>query len=128
MTLVISESYINATTECRFGDSGWQEPYTDDIGRLYKDLQSEYGRCTGHVYVDTTEGDPVPVGWVFIKRMEYEDFRSGLRSSYGREKTYLREVWVSVGERDDAGEVWRYDVKRHKGTMPAQPSDDETDA
>lgn len=113
--LVISESYVNATTETRYGDSGWQEPYTDDIGQLYASCVREFGRCTGHVYVDTDTGT-VPVGWVFVKRVEYDDVgRYGFRG----ERTYLREVWVSVGERDEIdGCVYRYDVKRHKGTLP----------
>lgn len=51
------------------------------------------------------------------------EFCSGLRMTRG-ERTYLREVWVSVGERDEAGEVWRYDVKAHKGTMPAEDEAD----
>ena len=115
---VISESFINATTETRYGDSGWYRPFTDDVGRLYRSLQSEYGRCTGHGYIDTTSGETVPVGWVFVKRVEYDDAgRYGFRG----ERTYLREVWVSVGERDDeSGDrgVYRYDVKRRKGTLP----------
>lgn len=117
--LVVSEAYINATTETRFGESDWQEPYTDDVGQLYRSMVDEYGRCTGHVYVSTTEGDNVAVGWVFVKRMKYEDYRSGLRHVRG-ERTYLREVWVSLGERDKNGRVWRYDVKRRRGSVPAE--------
>lgn len=118
MSLVISESFINATTETRYGNADWYEPFTDNIGRLYKDLQREYGRYTGHVYVDTSTRDSVPVGWVFVKRVEYED--AGRYGSRG-DKTYLREVWVSVGERSDEEAddgVYRYDVKRRKGTLP----------
>jgi hypothetical protein len=113
--LVLSESYVNANRETRYGDSGWQEPWTDDIGRLYRALVREFGRCSGHVYVDTTDGETIPVGWVFVKRVEYDDAgRYGFRG----DRTYLREVWVSVGEQDEEGDVWRYDVKRRKGTMP----------
>ena len=113
--LVASESFINAITETCYGDSGWQETWTDDIGRLYRDLQSEYGRCTGHVYVDTTDGESVPVGWVFVKRVEYDDAN---RYGFRGDRTYLREVWVSFGERDEDGKVCWYDVKRRRGTLP----------
>lgn len=121
--LVISESFINETKGYRFGDSGWFEPYTDDIGALFRDLRSEYGTCVGHVYVDTDKGETVPVGWVFRKRMEYEDWRPGSRG----DRTYLREVWVSVGERsEEDGGVYRYDVKRRKGTLPWAPDAQDT--
>lgn len=113
--LVLSETYVNATNGTNYGGSGWQEPWTDDIGALYAGCVREFGRCTGHVYVDTTAGEVVPVGWVFVKRVEYDDAgRYGFRG----DRTYLREVWVSVGEQDEDGKVYRYDVKRRKGTLP----------
>lgn len=114
--LVINESFIDVTTETRLGDSGWYEPFTDDVGRLYRSLQSEYGRCTGHVYIDTGDGETVPVGWVFVGRVEYDGAGD---CGFLCDRTYLREVWVSVGERDDESEdrgVYPYDVKRHEST------------
>lgn len=87
----IKETYCNKDKDCIFGESGCYRPFTDCLGTLYRSLQSEYGRCTGKVYVDLPDGKAKSVGWVFVKRMEYEDsFR--IRSG---PKTYLREVWVS---------------------------------
>jgi hypothetical protein len=100
-TVVMSESYINETRGYIIHDSGWYEPYTDDIGRLYKSCQQEYGRCISHVYFDTTNGI-VPVGWVFQKRVDYTDKGS-----------YLQSVWVSVGYRDADNDVLPVDVKKH---------------
>lgn len=115
--LVLNETYINLDKGYSFGESGWQEPWTADLGRLYRDMIKEYGRCSGHVFFDTTGGEVVPVGWVFVKRMEYEDAHC-IRDR--AERTYLREVWVTIGEQDEEGKVWCYDVKRRKGTMPQE--------
>jgi hypothetical protein len=108
--LQVREDYVDATRGCRYGDSGaWQEAFTDDRGQLYRALMREYGRCTSKVYVDDpapVNGDdakgytlrPRAVGWVFVKRVEYDDAH---RLPPGRERTYLREVWVTVREVPD---------------------------
>jgi len=100
MNLQITEDYVDATRGCRLGESGWYEPYTDNRGELYRALVKEHGRCTGKVYVDKrtpapddgTTGayveTPEPVGWVFVKRQQYEDTR----------KPYLAETWVTIRE------------------------------
>ena len=91
-TLLVSEVFINKDKDAQFGESEPYEPYTDDIGRLFRDFQREYGRCESSVYVDSKDGPPKRIGWVFSKRMEYED--SG---RYGREREfYTREVWVTL--------------------------------
>lgn len=111
--LMVREEYVNATKGHRFGDSGGEsEAFTEDRGELYRALVREYGRCTGKVYVDrkvAVNGDPahgftyepLPIGWVFLKRMDYEDAH---RIPAGRERTYLREVWVMVREVADDDE------------------------
>lgn len=88
----VSEVYINATRGYRFGESEPYEPYTDNIGKLFLSYQREFGRCTSKVYVDTDHG-PKAIGWVFVKKMRYEDARS-------KNDTYVREVWVTVHEKD----------------------------
>jgi hypothetical protein len=88
--LYIQESFVNLTEGYRFGDSDVYEAFTSDRSKLYKSLVREYGRCTGKVYIDLkpTPAGPnaMPVGWVFVKRMKYEDC----------DKAYLREVWVTL--------------------------------
>lgn len=88
MITQIKETFINQDKNYIYGDSGWYEPYTDNPGALYRSLQSEYGRCTGRVYIDLPNGKAKPVGWVFVKRMEYEGSRN--------RETYIREAWVSL--------------------------------
>lgn len=83
--LWVRESFVNETEGYRFGDSDTYETYTDDLGRLFKDMQREYGRCISKSYVDA-EGGPRQVGWVFEKWMQYED-----APDY-----YTRSVWVEV--------------------------------
>lgn len=97
MPLELKETYANRDKDCIFGESSWQEPFTDHPGKLFRALRSEYGRCTSKVYQDTADGRVKPVGWVFLKRMEYEDSRHVHSGS----KTYLREVWVTVREKKD---------------------------
>lgn len=88
----IRETFINETKGHIFGEG---EPYEtmyehSDSGKLYKSLMSEYGKCTGKVYITNKTEDGVPVGWVFRKRMEYEDWN---RNSFG-DRYYIRSVWV----------------------------------
>ena len=89
MSLYIDEVFTNATENYIFGDSGGViETYCDTRGELYRSCQSEYGRCMGKIYIDTSNGT-IPVGWTFLRRMQYEDSKD----------TYLREVWVTVHEK-----------------------------
>jgi hypothetical protein len=87
--LLISETYINLDKGYRFGDSDVYETFTSDRGELYRSLVREFGRCTGKVYIDRENQTPQAIGWVFVKRMQYDDCN----------ETYLREVWVTVHER-----------------------------
>lgn len=92
--LEVSETYIDETRGCIFGDSGgWYEPYTENVGRLFRNMQQEFGRCTGTVYVDTAQGETMATGWVFSKRVEYDDAHRIRRKE---DRTYVREVWVSL--------------------------------
>lgn len=86
-TLLVRETYVNATKEYVFGDSGEpQEAWTNSVGELFRACQREFGRCIGKMYRDSDDG-PEQVGWVFSKRMAYED---------DRDSFYEREVWVEV--------------------------------
>jgi hypothetical protein len=93
--MLVSEVFINATKGHRFGESEPYEPYTDNIGELFRAMQKEYGRCTSAVYVETPAGPPQRVGWVFEKRMRYEDARGNDRER----DYYTREVWVTLYDR-----------------------------
>lgn len=96
MPLLISESFVNATKGHRFGDSEPYEPQTDDIGKLFASMQREYGRCVSSMYVDGPDGTAKRIGWVFQKRMQYEDYRG-----HG-ERFYIREVWVTLHDAVDS--------------------------
>lgn len=89
--IFMSETFINKDKNARFGESGIYESFTDDKGKLFKSLQREYGRCVSRVYVDRADGPPKAIGWVFEKRMQYEDARTNGADSY-----YVREVWVTL--------------------------------
>ena len=53
--------------------SPYYEPFTDNLGQLFKSLRREYGRCTSRVYVDSPDGTADPIGWVFEKKQKYTD-------------------------------------------------------
>jgi hypothetical protein len=49
--MFIKETWINRTENCCCGDSGFYEPFTNNLGELFKFLQKEHGRCKGHIYI-----------------------------------------------------------------------------
>lgn len=63
---------------------------TGDISvkRLFQLCAKAYGRCVGKMYVDTKDGEPKAVGWVFQKRERYSDCN----------ETYIQETWVEVAK------------------------------
>jgi hypothetical protein len=89
--LIIREFFVNDTENRSFGEGDWYEPYTDNLSELYRSLRSEYGRCIGKVYIDTPDGTPDAIGWIFCKRMVYE----GARKPYQKSDYYTRHVWVT---------------------------------
>lgn len=86
MGLFIQEDWVDATQQCRVGSSGIYEAYQTEIGKLFRDLQREHGRCTGKVYIDRKDGTRQHIGWAFEKMQKYEDCN----------KWYLQETWVTV--------------------------------
>lgn len=89
--MLIRETFVNKTKNHTFSKTDWYEPFTSDRGKLFRELQREYGRCGSKMYVDTPAG-PKQTGWVFENKMEYTDYR-------GRgDRYYVREVWVHVKE------------------------------
>jgi hypothetical protein len=96
--MLVSETFLNATEGYRFGETEPFEPYTDDVGRLFRDMQRGYGRCLSSVYVDGEDGKPRRIGWVFQKRAEYEDARSDWPDD---RRYYIREVWVVLHDAPD---------------------------
>lgn len=85
--MLIEEVWRNATENYICGESGLYEPYTDNLGELFRSLQKEYGKCVSKVYVD--QGDKtIAIGWVFEKRRKYDDCND----------TYLQETWVTLHE------------------------------
>lgn len=85
MSLLIQETFVNTTEGHIFGEGPLLETNYDTPGEVFRAMQREYGRCVSHVYHDTTEGTKRN-GWVFQKRMQYEDSKDW----------YIREVWVTV--------------------------------
>lgn len=95
MSYKLSFSLTNEDEGYRFSE--WDEDVPDwlltddetpDFGAIYRECQSEYGRCQSSVYVDVNGGPPKRIGWYFVSRQRYED--TG--------QHYLRGAWVTIYE------------------------------
>ena len=80
---------VNASKHYRFYDE--VEDWGDkSLAEIYHAAQAEYGRCASKVYQDSgvlfaAELNAArPVGWVFVKRVQYTDCK----------EKYLQEAWV----------------------------------
>jgi hypothetical protein len=87
MSLFVQESFVNKTKGGLIGESDVYETRFDTLSELYHFCLREYGRCTGKVRIDRTDGTVLDIGWVFEKSEWYEDLPK---------ERYLREVWVTV--------------------------------
>jgi hypothetical protein len=83
--LQIKEVWVNGSADYLIGSSEWYEPFTDNLGKLFKSLRKEYGRCVSRVYQDAPDGTADPIGWVFEKNQRYTD----------TQEKYLQETWVT---------------------------------
>lgn len=92
MNLKVRETYLNETKGYVFGESEVMDAYAETTGEVFRNAQEEFGRCVSKMYRDVAEGPPIQVGWVFQKRMTYEDSRR----PFAENDYYLREVWVEV--------------------------------
>lgn len=84
--MLIQETHINRTEGYMLGEAEPYEPFTEDTGKLFRELQREYGRCISKAYVDP---DGKQIGWVFQKLTKYQDSN----------ETYLAETWITVYEK-----------------------------
>jgi hypothetical protein len=80
--LWVQENWVDASRGIRIGDSDIYEAFTSSPGELFRDLQREYGRCGGKVYV----GEGQQVGWWFEKKKQYDD----------SEDTFTLQTWVTL--------------------------------
>lgn len=98
--LYVSEVFIDQNRNVIFGETQPYETHCTTPGELFKEMQSEYGRCVSRVYRDKKDRT-VAVGWVFEKRMLYEgwsrvDSWGDRKAKPDEDDYYIREVWVTV--------------------------------
>ncbi len=96
--LWITEKYINRNKGHIYSNVDWHETQFDDS--QLRDLLKSFSKTLGRVrsmWRDKPSGGRHQVGWVFEKRVEYED---APKTKPARERTYLREVWVEVSVGD----------------------------
>jgi hypothetical protein len=99
-----------------YGGDWWgEDPLTETVhettGDLFRSLSGQdkarrweaLGRCTGKVYVDGPDGEPIQRGWVFVARNP-EPVNRG-----DTQPTGLREAWVTVHDAlPDRTTIWHY--------------------
>lgn len=84
MNIIAEFDYVNKTEGYRVGKDKALETRFETKGELYRFCLKEYGRPVSKVYV----GDGQQIGWVFEKRVKYNDCN----------ETYLQKTWVTVHE------------------------------
>jgi hypothetical protein len=77
---------VNQTKGHIFYEGEYEEPPTENPGRLFHLMRREYGRCTSKVYVDTRDREAIPVGWHFEKIEHYTDTK----------QPYRQGAWVTL--------------------------------
>lgn len=82
MNLYIETTGKNKTQNCIFYADEVTETQFNAVGNLFNSLQKEYGKCISKMYI----GDHNQIGWVFEKRIKYNDC----------DEYYIQETWVSV--------------------------------
>lgn len=92
--LWITEKYVDATKNQTYSVVDWYETrYEDDeLQALMRSSCKEFGRIRS-MWRDRPGGGRRQVGWIFEKRVPYEDAK-------GPKDTYLREVWIEVSVGD----------------------------
>lgn len=105
--ILIHAQLVDATQNCLFGDSEPCEAFTDDVGRLFRDCQREYGRCRSKVYIDLPSGRVKAIGWVFEKTARYEDTGGA----------YKQEAWITFHDLPPTRRVnyHHHDIERSAG-------------
>lgn len=88
MSLYVQEEWfeIRGNKALGIGDSSVYETGMDSPADVYRYSMKQYGRCTGRLYIDGPSGNPIHIGWRFLKRTKYQDSN----------ETYLQETWVTL--------------------------------
>lgn len=92
MSLLIRMDSINKTENYiiyRSDFSDIEDTDITEIGKLFRELQKSYGRCTSKVYRDIDRQTTIEVGYVFEKKRKYA------RSK----EYYIEETWIEIMER-----------------------------
>lgn len=98
--LFIEISAVNATKRYRMYDNIFEESICDNKKDLYKALLKEYGRCTGKMFIDDKNGNPVQIGWVFVPGNIFEDSKEQANETC----SVLKEAYLA-GKRAKIAEI-----------------------
>lgn len=88
--MLVQETTLNVTGGWIVGESDLQEALTDDVGKLFRLCQNEYGRCVSSVYIDGPDGKAKRIGWTFQKQARFED--TG--------EPFILETWITLHDEE----------------------------
>src|SRR5690242_15690009 len=86
MNLIVQISQTNETKRYRYADDAASESAHELKGELFSACLKEYGRCISKMYVDVSDGGRIHIGWVFEKKMKYDDSH----------ETFICHTWIAV--------------------------------
>ena len=91
MSIYVEVSYFDVTKADKrvlVGEEPVHDSQFDTLQELFRVCVKAYGRCVSRVYVDDTYGKlSHQIGWVFEKKVPYED---------DPKNKWKREVWVTT--------------------------------
>lgn len=100
--LYMKETYVNKTEGNQVYTTEIYETIHKEVGSLFASCKKDFGRVISKMYI----GEREQTGWVFEKKVPYEDSK----------ETYIQEVWVEVYTRLYSGDSMygRYDFGKKK--------------
>ncbi len=84
----VKEVYIDKDEGCCFGENDFSldDSTINTLSDLYRYGVCEFGRCTSKVFIDGKDNNTQHIGYIFEKRLEYND----------NKETYLQETWLTI--------------------------------
>ena len=85
---LIKTTHINKDQNCVTSEYDYplEDSIIDNLKDLYHFGLKEYGKCISKIYIDDKQGNPSHIGYMFVKKMKYEDCN----------EYFLCETWLSL--------------------------------
>jgi hypothetical protein len=84
--IYVEQDTVNATEGYTCGKTDPEETEFETKGEVFKWCLKRFGKCVSRVYIDRESGRPRKIGWVFQKRVKYDDCN----------QMFLQETWITL--------------------------------